>query len=180
MMDVERIVRESSQGYNVSEVVKSDSVKVFNWVKYFHSLGFVSIPNILKYHSFHCDTAHPRCVLVKEHSDSATIEVKVVRGALPNILALPEQVLPKGLDIERQWYLYERIRPLCHSNLARDTCPKPLQPKPSSKTSEQPSATACQTQQSTSTTNTLAGTKRRLCSLCHLSGHNKKTCPNKE
>ena len=50
MMDLERVVQESSQGYNVSEIVKSDSVEVFNWVKYFNSLGFVSIPNILKYH----------------------------------------------------------------------------------------------------------------------------------
>ena len=26
----------------------------------------------------------------------------------------------------------------------------------------------------------LAGTKRRLCSVCHNPGHNKKTCPNKD
>ena len=77
MEDVERVVRASSQGYNVPQVVKSAGehcVKTFNWVKYFNSRGFVSIPYILKYHSFHCDTAHPRCVLVKEYSDLSTNE----------------------------------------------------------------------------------------------------------
>ena len=40
-------------------------------------------------------------------------------------------VTPKGLDAQRQWYLYEQIRPFCHSNLAKDiTCPKPTVSKP--------------------------------------------------
>lgn len=77
------------------------------------------------------------------------MRVQVIRGALPDLSVLPEEVQPKGLDLERQWYLYEKTRPLCHSNLARDTtCPKPLQPKPGSKTIELPTSSACHSKQS--------------------------------
>ena len=121
-------------------------------------------------------------VLVKEYSDSPTTQIQVIRGEPPNLSELPEQVEPKGLDLDRQWYLYEKIRPLCHSNLGRDlTCPKPSQPKPGTKTSESSNSHSQQCGQSANTSTTsFAGTKRRLCSVCHSSGHNKKTCPNKE
>ena len=138
MADIEQVVRESSQGYNIPEVVRysgEQSVKTFDWVKFFHSLGFVPIPNILKYHSFRCNAANPGCVFVKLYSDSAENMVQVIQGATPDLSLLPEEVKPKGLELERQWYLYEKIRPLCHTNLARDlTCPKPTLPKPRKRT----------------------------------------------
>ena len=40
---------------------------------------------------------------------------------------MPNKIIPSGIDAQRQWYLYEQIRPLCGSNLAADlTCPKYL------------------------------------------------------
>lgn len=37
----------------------------------------------------------------------------------------------KGLDIGRQWYLYESIREICSSDAAKDAVwPRPVLPKP--------------------------------------------------
>ena len=111
--------------------------------------------------------------------------VQVIQGATPDLSLLPEEVKPKGLELERQWYLYEKIRPLCHTNLARDlTCPKPTLPKPhgaKKKNMVTPTTVSCASAMEEDHSGiVLAGTKRRLCSVCHNPGHNKKTCPNKD
>ena len=110
-------------------------------------------------------------------------------GRMPNhrdsdVILLPS-ILPKGLELERQWYLYEKICPLCHTNLARDlTCPKPTLPKPhgaKKKNMVTPTTVSCASAMEEDHSGiVLAGTKRRLCSVCHNPGHNKKTCPNKD
>ena len=88
---------------------------------------------------------------------------------------MPDKTDIPGLDLKRQWYLYEQIRPHCKSNLAADlTCPKPKSPKPSSGTIDAPVSTSGDTEDGPPPTK-----KSRQCSLCKQSGHTKRTCPTK-
>ena len=116
LLGVARVVQESSQGYNVPQLMKNEAgecvVKCFDWVNHFHSFGLVAVPHILKYHSFRCDSSHPGCVFIKEFSDTTETKVCVLKTPVSDnagITSLPQEIKPKGLDIDRQWYLYEKI-----------------------------------------------------------------------
>ena len=157
-------------------------VNCYDWVGYFQSLGFRSIHQIFKYHMFCCDVQHPGAVFVKYFSDSDEMKVQVVKAPLILDASPPTEIEHKGLDIERQWYLYDKIRQLCHTNLSRDiTCPKPSQPKVQSASKTLDATVSCAADcNAVSESVVTAGSKRCLCSICHSPGHNKKTCPNKE
>lgn len=87
---------------------------------------------------------------------------------------LPNRTHIRGLDSQRQWYLYEQIRPHCKSNLAADmTCPKPLMPKPSLSSSRN---TDIEARPESTTT---SSKPKRTRSVCHKPGHTKRTCPSK-
>ena len=66
-------------------------------------------------------------------ADPAALEFTIQSPStiLPTPSQFPNEVVPAGLTLERQWYLYEKIRTFCSSNLAADLpCPKPLASKP--------------------------------------------------
>lgn len=191
MQGITRIVSESSEGYNMPKPIRNTftgdlDVLVYDWVSFFHSLGFKTVPNILRYHVFRFDATNPRVVYLREYSTEPEVPTTILMSTpmFDNTL-LPSRVLPKGLDLDRQWYLYDKIRILCHSNLSRDiTCPEPSQAKSKGKTANTVEVTSSP---STSAANAVdtepplrTGSKRRLCSICSNPGHNKKTCPNKE
>ena len=51
---------------------------------------------------------------------------------LSTLSTLPEAAVIPGLNLQRQWYLYENISQHCKSKVSADiTCPKPSQEKPS-------------------------------------------------
>lgn len=63
-------------------------------------------------------------------------QCKLLRSSVSQLPldALPDEIKPSGLTLERQWYLYDKIRQFCSCNLAADlTCPKPLQASSSNK-----------------------------------------------
>lgn len=73
------------------------------------------------YVRLHCDTEEEEFNLLKKDDWR------------PESSLFPDQITPKGLSIERQWYLYEKIREFC-PEVARDlTCPEPDVPKPTSR-----------------------------------------------
>ena len=67
--------------------------------------------------------------MCKEFANSPEVQVELLKcptTVCPITNDLPEVVTPKDFNSQRQWYLYEQIRPFCHSNLAKDiSCPKP-------------------------------------------------------
>ncbi|CAG8583885.1 24535_t:CDS:1, partial [Racocetra persica] len=43
----------------------------------------------------------------------------------------PDEITPSGLSLERQWYLFEEVRPHIQNLSKRDFyCPRPQQAKP--------------------------------------------------
>ena len=89
------------------------------------------VPNIKRYHHFRFPSSSPGIVFAKEHADTPEVEIPLLRNNWCRCRdELPPQIPPKGLSDERQWYLYERIRPFC-SDEQRDTVtPKPCTPNP--------------------------------------------------
>ena len=125
-------------GANKAQLVRSPSgeqlVHFFNWSEFFHPF-FCSLPSITMYHVFHFDHDFPGKVFAKMRSaDPSVQEISIQRPSsiLPTPSQFPSEIVPAGLTVERQWYLYDKIRPFCSSNLAADlTCPKPLVSKAS-------------------------------------------------
>ena len=132
---------------------------------------FRSIPNILSYDSFRATCQEPGIVYLKEFSDSNETQCNILKPDvdMEEMYTLPNSTDIPGLGLQRQWYLYEQIRPQCKSTLAADlTCPEPSMPKSQDDESE----SSC----SISIDST---TRKRTCSVCHNPGHNKRTCPSK-
>ena len=83
---------------------------------------------------------NPGVVYVKEYANSPEKAIHTFR--IPSD-QMPDEIIPPGIDAQRQWYLYEQIRQFCGSNLAADLiCPEPQIPKPAEKKNISTSATS--------------------------------------
>ena len=91
---------------------------------------YKSILSITKYHVFSIKDDHPYNIILQEYSRAERESLNICKRPIPEGI-FPQQIQAKGLDLERQWYLYEKIRPFCSCTLAGDiTCPRPTEPKP--------------------------------------------------
>ncbi|GFO33241.1 hypothetical protein PoB_005974600 [Plakobranchus ocellatus] len=68
---------------------------------------------------------------MKEFSDSEEVRQTMLISQPPEH-AMPESIAPKGLDLKRQWYLYDEIREfvLGEENLKDLVAPMPASPRP--------------------------------------------------
>ena len=90
---------------------------------------------ISNYHHFKIEKKNPSIIIAKERKDSEKIKIELAKKdfsfsktKLPK--RLPKKLLPSGLSLKRQWYLYDQIR--CHISDKNDkdqTCPLPKLPK---------------------------------------------------
>lgn len=203
MVDIENAVLSSTvSGANKAQLIQDGSGKTlvtwYNW-KDFLDQFYKNVPNITTYHHFRMDKDNPGVVYVKEYANSPEKAVHTFKSRVPSD-QMPDKIIPPGIDAQRQWYLYEQIRPFCGSNLAADlTCPKPQIPKPgerkdtSTSSTNQPPNTQEGSSSSTSTSKKRPPPKddtvdpstpkrQRLCSHCRMPGHVKSrgakiTCP---
>ena len=165
---LERVVQKSSYiGANIPQRVKGptgeDLVRYYDWKKFFEQY-FKSLPGITSYHVFRTTHDHPGTIFVREHSQKPEIAVNLLKTQ-PRPSDFPSQMIPSKIDLARQWYLYEKIRPFCASTLGKDlTCPKPTQSKPASEPPQ-------------NTENPTGLPVKRSCSVCKQPGHTKRTCP---
>ena len=185
---VARVVQESTiNGKNKAQLFSNlqgeKEVQFYQWTAYLQQF-FKPIPNILKYHCFRVDVTKPGVVMVKEYSDSDELSINILKvdPEVVSATGMPQLTQIKGLDPQRQWYLYEQIQPFCKSNLTADiTCPQPNCPKPAPKVAQPASKEAQSASTSTEQTPpvlsspTKKGTKRK-CSKCHQPGHTKRMC----
>jgi hypothetical protein len=180
--------RATTSGQIVPQVIRDVAgkklVTFYQWSAYLGQF-FRTIPNITSYHNF--KVSSDGTVTIKQYSDSSEEKIKLLKPnvQVSDLKGQPKETEIPGLDLNRQWYLYDSIRIHCKSTLAADlTCPRPSQPKPTTKTSKsapQTPSTSSTASLSASGSSTIAGKRKRTttCGLCHAVGHTKRTCPNK-
>ncbi len=189
-------------------VVESDVtvvVPTHNWTDLF-APHFRKFEGIKKYHHFRFHSSMPGVVFARIHSDTAEEEVKLLKDEpwTPDLTELPDQVFPKGLSAERQWYLFDKIRQFCPEQDQDVTCPKPTVAMPRSRAGtptnmDDEVEVSLPTDDGVSCPSTSADVatpsldnedaslpvrkkKRRVstCRTCRKKGHNSRTCLDKK
>ena len=132
MADVAEVVNQSAK-CNIAQLVcneDTETVPTYGWAT-FLSPHFQKIVGIKQYHHFRFSAASPGIVYVKKHADTEEKAISLLKGNwYPEPHNLPPCVQPKGLNNERMWYLYERIRPFCSERHRDRVCPLPPVPNP--------------------------------------------------
>lgn len=175
LQQLKTVVETSASCNEVEMVGWEDGISIiptYDWSTYLGE-GMLKVKGIKKYQHFHFHASGKGTVSCQIVSDSAAKEITLLRNTSSWTVSssiLPDQIQPKGLDPNRQWYLYDKIRPFCEDeNNKNKTCPLPTCPKPSNiRNTPEPS-----TQSPISS----PPTKRsKICGKCGTIGHNSRTC----
>ena len=135
---VETIVSSSENGHNTCQFSENlDTTKQLvyrDWSPWLLKF-FDKLPDITSYRHFKIVKNKPGTVCLKTAIDGDETEIKLLKRDVPfgknRNFRLPPKIYPKGLSLERQWYLYEQIRAYIPNEQDKDTtCPKPTEPKP--------------------------------------------------
>ena len=195
--DIVQVV-EQSASVNKARLVGNEAGEVFvptyDWLSYFVE-RFRKLSGIKKYHQFLFSSSKPGEVICKEYSDSPGETVKLLKNQWKPIATdLPPVLQPSGLSADRQWYLYDKIRPFCGLGFKDITCPLPEVPRsnrtpditpvvspvssPTRGGSQQISTTASDKSHTTQerTESSPPAKRARICTNCGRPGHNRRTC----
>ena len=170
-------VVDQSAVVNLAQLVGSQSgeviVPTYNWAEH---LGphFDKIQHIKAQHHFHFTSSRPGKVITKRFCDSDQVSHCILRDHTwrPNLTDLPPVVLPKGLSLERKWYLYTKIREFCSIETRDQVCPYPgpgqcpPSPPPVSQPVTEPSSSVPPP----------SPCRKRRCGQCGEEGHNARSC----
>ena len=132
MADIAEVV-ERSAVCNTAQLVwdeDTEYVPTHDWAA-FLAPHIRKIAGIKQYHHFRFTSASPGTVYVRMYADSEERSLSLLKEDWqPNPSSLPPYIQPKGLSDERQWYLYEKIRPFCSELQKEIVCPRPTSPNP--------------------------------------------------
>ena len=107
-------------------------MKTYDWSSFFESRVIqTSLKGISKMHHSRFTVDHPGCVFVKNSSDQAKeTKIDLLQGMSwkPHKNFLPQLIIPPGLSLERQWYLYNKIHEFCSDGVKDLVCPQPTRP----------------------------------------------------
>lgn len=125
----------SRNGHNVCvRATQRPEVIYRDWTTWL-SQYFATFKGISKYHHFKIDRKKPSVLIVKECQGGEETEIDIAKKTFPFSKdnpprRLPKRLLPAGLSLERQWYLYDQIRRHIPVESHKDqTCPRPAVPK---------------------------------------------------
>ena len=167
------VVNQSAQ-CNFAQLVSSKDgstiVQTHDWTDFF-ATRMKKITGIKKFHHFRVSSSSPGSVFVRELSDSPEVEISLLKEPwTTDPEELPAVIPPRGLSTERQWYLYEQIRPFCPDDDKDYVCPLPLVPRPGGSRRGTPSPD--------DGTTPPAPKRKRTCGVCKQEGHDRRSCPN--
>ena len=175
---------------NHSQLVTAEDgttvVRTYDWTSFFVT-WFRKITGIKKIRHFSFDSKCPGSVSMKEQCDTSEVEFSLLKSSwTPDPDQLPQVVQPKGLSLDRSWYLHDNIRQFCPPDEMDITCPLPTAPKPTSRAgtptlavSEPNTHTTITTPPTLTTPSTSNPPPKRLCGACRQPGHNARKCPSK-
>ena len=168
-------VVDNSAKCNVAQLVVDDDgtviVPTHDWTDLF-APHFRKFEGIKKYHHFRFLSSEPGVMYAKFHSDSKEeVKFQFLKDSWsPGSSDFPSQIFPKGLSVERQWYLFDSIREFCPPEDRDVTCPEPTVPKPRSRAGtpaiEHPAPSTSTPVEDDSTPLPPTAKKRRVCGTC--------------
>lgn len=132
--DIAQVVEKSASVNHPQLVGHLDGTSVvpfYDWNKFYDERTTKSaLKGINQMHHFRFNAELPGYVMVKESSDGTERRIKLVKDTTwkPSLATLPEIITPPGLTLEREWYLYNKIREFCPENTKDIVCPLPQQP----------------------------------------------------
>ena len=132
MGEIADVVERSASCNEVQIVCNEDAevVPTYDWTSFLQP-HFQKITGIKKLHHFRYSASSPGTVFVKTQADAEESALDLLRADWqPSPSTLPQRIKPRGLSDERQWYLYERIRPFCSYGHRDTVCPEPSVPNP--------------------------------------------------
>ena len=174
-------VVESSAEVNTAQLVGTQSgevmVPTYDWAEYLGRF-FVKIQGIKSLHHFHFAASEPGVVSVQMFHTSTTEKHTILANtdSEPKKGVLPSKITPKGMSLERKWYLYNKIREYCTESTKDIVCPYPG-PGPCPPL---PSPSSCNLPPSPPHLSLASTGKRRSCSHCGEGGHNVRSCKKKK
>ena len=177
---------EKSAKCNFAQLVCSEDgeviVPVFNWTSFF-ATKLKKLIGIKKLHHFKFNSSNPGVVTAKERCDTSETEINLLKSPWsPCTSDLPPVIDPKPMTPERQWYLYNQIRPFCPDNEQDITCPLPSVPMPTSRscTPVLPDSRDELDETVDNSARAPPQKKQRLCSICKRTGQNSRSCSQKK
>ena len=127
----------SSSFVNVSQLVGTLDgrcyVPTYNWSDFFEQYTIkTALKGIKTLQHFRFEAKSPGMVYVKCKSSDIEKVIKLAKDTtwFPSANDLPDIIVPPGLSLERQWYLFQKIREFCSDSTKDEVCPKPLEPLP--------------------------------------------------
>ena len=106
-------------------------VPTYNWSEFFEQYTIkTALKGIKGFQHFRFEAKSPGMVYVKCKSSDIEKKIKLAKDITwsPSANNLPKLIVPPGLSLERQWYLFQKIREFCSDATQDEVCPKPSQP----------------------------------------------------
>lgn len=147
-------------------------VPTLDWTDFFATK--LKIQGIKKLHHFRFTSSSPGHVFVKESSDTVERDINLLKEPWTlDADTKPDVVPPKGPN--RQWYLYELIRPFFPPNDQDSVCPLPTVPRPGGSRHGTPHPEGVLPDSPASS----PPKRQRTCGICRGVGHDRRSCPDK-
>ena len=110
----------------------TSEVPFYDWSGFFDNDRVIktALKGISKMQHFRFTADKPGCVFVKNSSNGVERKINLLKDASwrPSPADLPAVITPPGLPLERQWYLYNKIREFCPDSTKDLVCPLPSEP----------------------------------------------------
>ena len=133
--DIARAVNDSGS-HNVAQLVGAQNgeviVPMFNWSEYFEEVMVkTALKGISRMYHFHFTSTAPGKVFVKDTVDDNQRCINLLKSLWhPSSCGLPNPIIPPGLSLEKQYYLYDKIREFVPRDLQDVVCTHSAQPQP--------------------------------------------------
>ena len=122
LMSTSKLLIAEPVGYENGEIL----VPCYDWQSKFQGMGKVT--GIKKYHHFIFDSK-TSSVTVKEFVSSEQVELSITTDSSIHSSDMPPVMVPAGLTVQRQHYLFDKIRPYVSDEFKDTVCPKPKEDK---------------------------------------------------
>ena len=126
--DITDVVKKSATVNHPQLIGDYNFCGIFDWSRMFEQ-HTTAIKGISRYHHFRVASSDPGIVHVSTGNNDPVNKINILRESwVPSRSTMPPLIVPPGLPLERQWYLYNKIREFCPDEVKDIVCPLPSHP----------------------------------------------------